>query len=174
MLQEISNSLRRFIVAEFPEISGDGWVEIMSAASAAGLPAEKLVVLLYAVEEAPYVRNEFHAVVDRAGQAPALALNLRYLIVFNSMDHVEAQRRLSRVLESFHQRPLLGPEHIDPALADRLEHLSVRLHNPTVEELNLLWTALNVGMRLALHYEVSVTLVDPNAKQAAEEEAATE
>ncbi len=170
MLQEISNSLRKFIIGSFPEVSGDAWVEIMSAASAAGLPAEKLVILLYAVEEAPYVRNEFHAVVDRAGRAPALALNLRYLIVFNSMDHGEAQRRLSRVLESLHRRPLLGPEFIDPGLAERLEHLSVRLHNPTVEELNLLWTALNVGMRLALHYEVSVTLIEPNQKSAAEEE----
>lgn len=169
MLHQISNSLRKSILAAFPEIRGEGWIEIMSAASAAGLPAEKLVILLYAVEEAPSVRNEFHAVVERAGQAPALALNLRYLIVFNSMDHTESQRRLSRVLELFHNRPLLSPELIDPSLAERLEHLSIRLHSPTVEELNLLWTALNVGMRLALHYEVSVTLVEPGTGEELEE-----
>jgi hypothetical protein len=166
MLHQISNSLKKFLHATFPEINAEGWIEIMSAASAGGLPAEKLVILLYAVEEAASVRNEFHAVVERAGQAPALALNLRYLIVFNSMDHEESQRRLSRVLEAFHTRPLLGPEFIDPVLAERLEHLSVRLHSPTVEELNLLWTALNVGMRLALHFEVSVTLVEPLVEEA--------
>lgn len=166
MLLEISNSLRRYLGSSFPEITGDGWIEIVSSIGAAGLPSEKLVLFLYAVEEAAALRDEFQAVVDREVIQPPLALNLRYLVIFNSTDHEEAQRRLARVLEAFHSRPVLGPEYLDPGFGGRIEQLTVRLLSPTNEDLNHLWTALNLGMRLALYYEVSATL-----KRSDEEEA---
>ncbi|NIR43746.1 MAG: DUF4255 domain-containing protein [Gemmatimonadetes bacterium] len=166
MLFEISDSLRNYLISVFPEVEGDGWIEVMSGASAAGLPAEKLTLLLYAVHEAPLQRSEFKAVVEREAKLPPLALKLHYMITFNSMDDEETQRRLARVLDAFHERPLLGPEFFDPALTDRLANLAIQLRSPTAEELNHLWTALKVGMRLALYYEVNATLVKEEEEEA--------
>lgn len=159
MLLEISNSLRSFLISVFPEVEGNGWIEVLSGANAAGLPAEKLTLLLYAVHEAPLQRSEFKAVVEREAKLPPLALKLHYMIAFNSMDDEETQRRLSRVLQAFHERPLLAPEFFDPGLTDRLANLAIQLYSPTSEELNHLWSALKVGMQLALFYEVNATVV---------------
>jgi hypothetical protein len=157
MLLEISRSLRNLIASSFPEIPGD-WIEIVSAVDAAELPAEKLALLLYAVQEDPNMRPEFQAVVESAGQGPPLAVNLNYMIAFNSADHEEAQRRLSRVLEVIHANPVIESDILDPGLAGRVDRLTVLLHYPTVEVITRLWSGLNSGMRLALYCEVSAAL----------------
>jgi hypothetical protein len=77
------------------------------------------------------------------------------------------QEWLTEVLRVFASQPRLGPAQLHPDLAGRVEQLTVRLRSPSVEELNRLWTALNVGMRLALFYEVDAALIPPSEPQGA-------
>lgn len=160
MLLEISNTVRNFLVSSLPELDGSKVTVICSADGAAkGRRSDKLVLFLYEVGESPNMRNEFRAVVDQADSTPPLALNLRYLLFFDTGDHADSLRMLSNVLELFHARPLLGPDEMDPGLVGRVEHLTITLESPGTEELNDLWSALGIDLKLALYYEVRATLV---------------
>jgi hypothetical protein len=162
MIDAISRTLERYLLAAIPE-PGPDWIEIRSlhGDGPAPVPANRLILFLYAVAEHPYLRNQPLVPADGGYRRPPLRLLLSYLITFISDDAEEGQRRLSRVLQAFHSRPRLGPAELDPTLVDQLDGLSVRLRSTTFEEMNQLWTALNRGMRLALYYDVEAALIEP-------------
>lgn len=162
MLVGISRTLQAFLLRRIPE-PGNDWIEILQLHSdgPTSLPANRLVLFLYSVGEEGHMRNR-QLVRDGEGfRRPPLAARLRYLVTYVSDDAEEVQRRLTRVLRAFHSTPRLGPAELRPDLVDRVDHLTVRLKDPSPEEMNQLWTALNRGMRLALYYDVVAALVEP-------------
>ena len=163
MLDAISRTLEAYLLRSIPEPGGD-WIDIRALhgdGGGAALPANKLVLFLYAVAEHPHLRNQPPLSGADGYRRPPLGLVLSYLVTFVSEDAEEVQRRLARVLQAFHSRPRLGPSDLDPSLVARLDGLMVRLRSTTFEEMNQLWTALNRGMRLSLYYEVEAALLEP-------------
>ena len=162
MLLAISKTLQQHLKASIPNTASSDWVTIGAFVhdEPATLPDGKLVVFLYAIEENPHLRNR-PRVANAAGEyvPPPLALTLQYLITYVSSSAADVQEWLAEVLRVFASQPRLGPAHLHPDLAGRLDQLTVRLRSPSIEELNRLWTALNVGMRLALFYEVDAALI---------------
>jgi hypothetical protein len=162
MLLGISRTLKQRLQSSIPNSGSTDWVTIgaLQRDEPLNLPNGKLVVFLYAIEENAYMRNR-PPVADEAGDyVPApLALTLQYMITYVSTSATDVQEWLTEVLRVLSSRPRLGPADLDPSLQGQIEELTVRLRTPTIEELNRLWTALNVGMRLALFYEVDAALI---------------
>jgi hypothetical protein len=162
MLFAISNTLRAYLESRFPDSSGP-WVTIASRQKddAATFPPNKLALLLYAVSENTYLRNQGLRATEQGFVAAPVAVTLYYLITYTSSDAEQLQRRLSLVLQAFESSLQIGPPDLDPELVGRVEHLSLRLRALAPEELNRIWTGLSLGMRLALYYEVDAALIEP-------------
>src|SRR3954452_23822148 len=98
------------------------------------------------------MRNRPPLADETGAYVPApLALTLQYMITYVSSTATDVQEWLTAVLRVLSSRPRLGPAELDPELHGVVDELIVRLRTPTIEELNRLWTALNLGMRLALY-----------------------
>lgn len=163
MLYEITETLKRYLQTAVPGANGIQNVALRHDESAElDLPIDKLVLFLYAVGENPHLRNRGPIATPEGFVRPPMGLSLRYLITYNSTKADEAQKRLSRVLQAFFTRPRLGPAELDPTLITKVDHLTVRLRAVSQEELNQIWTALNLGMRLALYYDVDAALIEPS------------
>lgn len=160
MLLGVSQSLQQYLLTAIPDSRAD-WVKIEAFQQDEAVSANNLIVFLYAAEENPHLRNQPLQPTEAGYVRHPLALTLHYLVAYSSKDSDEVQRRLSSVLQAFHSRPRLGPADLHSSLLGRVESLSVRLRDMTPDELNKLWTALNVGMRLALYYEVDAALIAP-------------
>jgi hypothetical protein len=162
MLFAVSNTLRAYLESRFPDTNGP-WVTIASRQKdeASTFPTNQLALLLYAVSENTYLRNQGLRSTEAGFVAPPLAVTLYYLVTYTSTSAEQIQRRLSLVLQAFESTRRLGPEDLDPELVGRVEHLSIRLRALTPEELNRIWTGLSLGMRLALYYEVDAALLEP-------------
>jgi Pvc16 N-terminal domain len=136
------------------------WIEVSAIDSEAGVPTkDKLHVVLYGIDEHGYLRNLPLEQSDAGLVRPPLFLRLSYLLAYFGDNHDEVQRRLGRVVEVFHTTPILHAPDLSPALAERVQSLTVRLRSPSLDERNQLWTALSRAMRLALYYEVDVAPV---------------
>lgn len=161
LIDAVSKTLRRYLLATFPETTD--WIEIAAAPAEADAkwPANKVVLFLYAIDEAPHLRNLGLRRTEDGFEPQPLHLILNYLVTYTGDNHEEAQKRLERVLSAFHTRPRLSAAELEPELVPVVDSLSVRLRTMTVEELNRIWTALNRSMRLSLFYEVGVTPVAP-------------
>lgn len=169
MIYAISSTLKTYLETRFPD-PGGSWVTIATKQQqeTATFPNNQLALLLYAVGENAFLRNEgLRATAD--GYAPApLAVTLHYLATYGSGEAEQVQRRLANVLQAFESSTRIGPADLAPEISGRVDHLSVRLHGPTPEELNRIWTALGIGMRLALYYEVDAALLEPLEPQLTE------
>jgi hypothetical protein len=162
MLLGISRSLQQHLLASIPNSASSDWVVIgaLQHDEPLNLPTGKLVVFLYAIEENPFLRNRPPVANDAGDFVPApLALTLQYMITYVSAEATDVQEWLTEVLRVFSSSPRLGPAQLHTDLHGVVDQLVVRLRTPSVEELNRLWTALNVGMRLALFYEVDAALI---------------
>jgi hypothetical protein len=148
MLLGISKTLRDFLRSVIPEAS----IEIGMLGT--GLPtpsAEEVVVFLYAVEEAGHPRSS----PASSGEQIPLTLRLRYLVTSTSLGASDLQERLSRALEAFDAHPVFRGQDLDESISDKIESMMVQLRAPTPDELQNIWTALGIGMRLSLYYEVT-------------------
>lgn len=161
LIEAVSKTLRRHLLSTFPEPVD--WVEIASAPTEPDTkwPTNKLVLFLYAIEEAPHLRNLGLRAAGDGFEPQPLHLILNYLVTFASDNHEEAQKRLERVLSAFYTQPRLTAPNLEPELVPVVESLTVRLRTMSLEELNRIWTALNHGLRLSLFYEVGVTPIAP-------------
>lgn len=162
MIYPISNTLKTYLETRFPDPSGD-WVTIATRQQqeTATFPNNKLALLLYAVGENAFLRNEGLRMTPDGYKPAPLAVTLHYLVTYGSTDAEQVQRRLANVLQAFESTTRIGPADLDPEISGRVDHLSVRLYGPPPEELNRIWTALALGMRLALYYEVDAALLEP-------------
>lgn len=122
---------------------------------------DKLTVCCYSVAEHGHMRNRGPVLTPTGYVRPPLGLRLRYLMVYEADSHEEVQAKLAAVIQAFYTTPILSGPNLDGALAGVVAQLTVRLHNPSAEELNQVWTALSQGMRLALFYEVDALLLAP-------------
>jgi hypothetical protein len=161
VIYAVSRTLKTYLETRFPEAAS--WVTIAARqkTEAETFANAQLSLLLYAVTENAYLRNQGpRPTAD--GYAPApLAVTLYYLVAYGSTDAEQVQRRLELVLQAFESTTRIGPAALDPELIGKVDHLSVRLRVLTPEELNRIWTALGYGMRLALYYEVDAALLEP-------------
>lgn len=167
MLYEITETLKRYLLTAIPD--GGDWVENMALrhdeSTELNLPTDKLILFLYAVGENPHLRNRGPVATPEGFVRPPMGLSLRYLITYNSAQADQTQKRLARVLQAFFTRPRLGPAELDPTLVTKVDHLLVRLRAVSQEELNQIWTALNLGMRLSLYYEVDAAFIEPSEQE---------
>lgn len=165
MLLAVSRTLQRYLTAAIPEIRGD-WVQIGALSAdqnVAAPPANTLVLFLHSVSEHPHMRNAPMTATAGGYRRAPMGLTLSYLVTYTTQDATTVQQRLALVLQAFHTSPRLGRTLLEPELVDRVDALTVRLRSLTTDDANKLWTALGVGMRLSLHYEVDIALIDPTA-----------
>jgi Pvc16 N-terminal domain len=161
MLLGVSKTLKQYLVSAIPN-PGD-WVEIglFQQDNPPTLPGNgHLVLFLYAVEENPHLRNRpLEPGEDGIYRVPPLALTLHYLVTYMTKNASDLQDWLARVVQAFHTKPRLGPGELDPSIAGEVAELAVRLQSVSPDEVQKLWTALAIGMRLSLYYAVDAALV---------------
>jgi hypothetical protein len=159
VIADVTTALVEHLLARTRDIDGT-WVEISSLESDATLTADHLHVCLYRLEEHAHLRNAPLVATPAGYQRPPITLRLSYVMAYLG-DHLEAQRRLARVIQVFHSTPVLGPQALPASLSALVDHLSVRLYTPPPDEHTQLWLAFGRGMRLALYYQVDVALIPP-------------
>jgi hypothetical protein len=141
------------------------WIEISAIDAEAAAPTkDRLHVVLYGIDEHGHLRNLPLEQSDAGLVRPPLFLRLYYLLAYFGDQHDEVQRRLARVVEVFHTTPILHAPELSPALAERVQSLTVRMRSPSLDERNQLWTAISRAMKLALYYEVDVAPVPVTAR----------
>jgi Pvc16 N-terminal domain len=140
----ISKTLREYLCSVIP----DAAIEI--GMLGAGLPPPPVLVFPYAVEEVHHSRTP-----PRSGKQLPPVLRLQYLVTSTSGSAAELQERLSRVLDAFDGHPVFRGQDLDGSISDGIEALLVQLRAPAASELQNIWTALGIGMRLSLYYEVT-------------------
>ena len=162
MLLGVSKSLQRYLLARIPNSVAD-WITIaaLQQDQPLALPQNKLVLFLYGVEENAHLRNRAAVPTNGGFVQPPLAMTLHYLITYISKDGSDAQDWLSQVLRAFQSQQRLGPADLDPTLEGEVDHLVVRMRSVTPEDVQKIWTALNLGMRLSLYYDVDAAMIAP-------------
>ena len=157
MIAAVTSTLQTYLSNAIPQLRPNRIQPVsLHKDDGSTLPDKAVVLGLYGVEEHAYMRNR-PLVRDHEGyRQPPVMLALKYIITDLSNDVLESQKRLSAVLRVFMTAPRLSAEHLHHDLVGHVESLAVRLTNPTMEQMNQLWTAWNRGMRLALYYEVTM------------------
>lgn len=96
----------------------------------------------------------------------ALPVQLHYLItaVFNGLQGVAApefeQTLLGKVLQLFHEAPVVRAGDLVGTLATTDLELSVRLETLDLDEITRVWDALDRSYQLCLSYEVSIVPIE--------------
>lgn len=163
MIDEVTRALLDHLAAATTSV-GENWIVPTSLEADGTLEQDKLHVMLYAIEQHGHLRN---TPLQRTSagdfELPPIALRLHYLMTYQPAtdDHLEEQRRLSRVIQLFHTTPILGAGELPATLPAEIEQLTVRLQSPTAEERNQIWTALGRSLRLAVYFEVDVAFLPP-------------
>ena len=122
-------------------------------------------VYLYQVMSNAAGRNLDNA--GKAGGAPALALDLYYLISVYGRNHNEilSHRLLGRAMSLLHAYPRLKPEDLRSALPgsdvqEQSESVRIHPHGLGGEEMVRLWGTFQVKHRLSVAYRAAVVLID--------------
>ncbi len=157
MIDLVTQALVGYLSRETADLGE--WVHVAALDADAGTPMpEDLTVALYDIEESDLSRNrplEESPLGDGLLVRPPMLVRLSYVMAYFGT-HDEAQRRLARVIETFHTTPTLAASELDPRLAARVASLDVHLFSPSLDARNQLWTGFGRAMRLALYYHVDV------------------
>jgi hypothetical protein len=108
-------------------------------------------------QRGPVIRNE------KISKAPVY-LSLFYMITAYSKGdvkfrQVQEQQILGRVIQLFHDRPIIPLEEVDPQMSSGTE-LHIYMQKLDVDVKARLWNFPNVGNRLSLFYKVSPVAID--------------
>jgi uncharacterized protein DUF4255 len=163
MLLGVSKTLERYLHDSSPELPAN-WLDLanLQADDMTEVEPGHVTLFLYAIGENRHLHNQpLERLADGSFRQAPLALTLSYLLAYNGANAEKGQEHLAVVLRAFHSRPRLGPAELHESLHGKVEGLTVRLRAVTTEELNQIWTALNVGMRPALFYDVDVAVIEP-------------
>ena len=160
MIQDVTEALIDLIESKTPETPNWVLATSLHGGTAKDPTAEKLHIFLYAVEEHAHLRNQPSVLTPDGYRRPPLALRLHYLMTYIDTEHLECQARLAKVAEIFYDQPVLGPELLKPALAEKVRQITVRMRNPGAEERSQVWTSLGRPMRLALYYDVDIAPIE--------------
>ena len=126
-----------------------------------------LSLWLYRIVRDPHALNAppRRVAPDRLRPAP-LPVRLHYLVtpVFEGLQGLAAPEfehaLLGKVLQIFHEEPVLRGSDLQGGLANRDLALAVSLDTLSVDETTRIWDALEGGYRLGLSYEVGVVPID--------------
>ncbi|SFS14384.1 Protein of unknown function [Dyella sp. OK004] len=136
-----------------------------------GISKAQLNLFLYQVVANVAWRNMDMPGQVRAGEsaAPALALNLHYMITAYGRGETDldaiSHRVLAAAMSTLHDSAVLDGNDIRSALpgndlADQFERVRITPLPQSVEELSKLWTAYQTNYRVSAVYEVTVILID--------------
>jgi hypothetical protein len=154
VIDDITRALVDHVQDQSPDLGE--WVVIHSLSAADPEPdRDRLVACLLAVDEHDVFRNSPVGPGFSGGGRPELQLRLHYLFSYVG-PHEVAMNRIARLVEVLHSSPVLGAGQLPASLADRVERLTVRLHNTTAAEREEVWSALGRPGRLAVFYDVDV------------------
>ncbi len=131
----------------------------------------QLNVFLYQTAVNAGWRNRDMPGVVRAGEsaAPALALNLYYLVTAYGKGETDAQNDTHRVLGAamsvLHDHAVLDRTDIEASiagndLAKQFESLRITWQPMSLDEISKLWTVFQTHYRVSAAYEVTVVLID--------------
>jgi hypothetical protein len=171
ILHDISRELRRRIHAALANTPGtdfdlsteEGDI-VLSPPPAPSAGAPLVSVYLYHIEPDPHLRNQPYLNVGPDGlRYPPLALQLHYLITALDDQELTNQLVLGRILQSFHDDPVLrevGGEPMGTSFGGNSPEARIVMEMLTLEELSRVWQALRNGYQLSLAYKVHVVTVD--------------
>jgi hypothetical protein len=113
-------------------------------------------------QRGPVVRNE------RKSKSP-MYLSLFYMITAYSKGDVkfrmlQEQQIIGRVIQLFHDRPVIPLEEVDPQMTSGTE-LHIHMQKPEIDEKARIWSFPNVGNRLSLFYKVSPVAIDSGVSE---------
>ena len=95
---------------------------------------------------------------------PPLPLRLHYLMTALATDAPDTEQKiLGRVLQLFHQRPVLSGALLRGDLAGSAAEIHVRLDALSLEEITRVWDALEGSYQLCVSYEVTLANIDSDA-----------
>jgi len=104
---------------------------------------------------------------------PRLPLRLHYLLTPIVGDDIDVGNRprleqeiLGKVIQTFHDVPILEGARLRDDLAGSDSRVTVRWETKTIEEITRIWDALESSYQLCVSYEVSVALVDSERSSA--------
>ncbi|MDO9712909.1 DUF4255 domain-containing protein [Paracraurococcus lichenis] len=142
---------------------GTARVSLHTPQEMAEIPEEGLSLWLYRI-----VRDEFQLnrpptriAPDRLRRAP-LPVRLHYLLTpivttGNGVGAPEVEQLvIGKVLETFHDQPMLSGAALAGDLAGSGIELTVRLETLTLDEITRVWDAVESSYQLSLSYEVSL------------------
>ena len=93
------------------------------------------------------------------GRKP-LFVNLYYLVTPLLPDPLDEQQILGRILQIFHDYPILRGAHLQGSLAGSDEEFRVILQTLTHEELTRVWDALDASYQTSLSYMVQAVNIE--------------
>jgi hypothetical protein len=125
-------------------------ISFLSPKDAANLKPPQISVYLYNVTELAAMRNPPTANSSK----PPMYLNLRYLITPITQNPEDDQVVLGKILQLFHETPILRGSNLQASLSESDEDLKVVLDGLTIEDLSKIWSTLTTPYRLSVSYTV--------------------
>lgn len=138
-------------------------ISFLSPKDAAQQKPPQISVYLYNVAELASMRNQPTPLQNPS--KPPLYLNLRYLITPLTQNVEDDQTVLGKILQLFHDTPVLRSSSLQGSLSEAGEDLKVMLDPLTVDELSKLWSMISAPYRLSVGYTVYPVKIDSTVKQ---------
>ncbi len=126
-------------------------------------PDKKLSLFLYQVTENVYLKNKEMQLVNSTKQKyPPLSLNLFYLVTPHTQNRESDQIILGKVMQIFHDNPILRGSVLQGSLVGSREELKVMLSPLSVEDLDKLWNVIfkSKPFKLSICYKVAPVQID--------------
>ncbi len=122
------------------------------------LPAAAVSVWLYrVVPNSALMTRRPAGFGQMAVPVPALTPDLYYLLTPLSPSPLDQQILLGRMLETFHDHPVLSGDDLRGCLAGTGAQLRSTLEPLSLEELRAVWSAIQEPFQLSLSYHVQIT-----------------
>ncbi len=95
---------------------------------------------------------------------PPLPLRLHYLLTALASSAPDTEQRiLGRALQTMHSRPILSGADLQAELVGTSAEVHTRLEALSLDELSLVWQALDGSFQLCVSYEVTLVNIDSSA-----------
>ncbi len=137
-------------------------ISFLSPKDAAELKPPQISVYLYNVTEIASMRNQ--PTPTQNPSKPPLYLNLRYLLTPLTQNAEDDQIVLGKILQLFHETPILRGSSLQGSLKETVEDLKVIPDVFTVDELSKVWGMLLTPYRLSVGYSVYPVKIEDSVK----------
>lgn len=123
-----------------------------------------LGLFLYDIRPSEEIYQNRAVVTNDRISRPPVFLSLSYMITAYAQGDVQyrllqEERILGRVIQYFHDNPIIPLEEVDPQMTSGTE-LHIQMLKLDVDEKSRIWNFPNVGNRLSLFYKVSPVAID--------------